>query len=436
MKITRYHFIKVMAGCLGYMIIFLVSSFKTKIRSQIKIYKTGDTAEQKPAVRIKKNNDIVSIVPCAGYDPDEVYNAVKKGLDAINYKIKPGTSVLLKPNIIAQNTPEQAATTHPSVIDAVCRIFSENNCRITIGESSAFYQGGGTRKGFETSQIASVAKKYGAAVLPFESTRLRKITSGKALNPFYITEAVFQHDLVVSLPKMKIHRLARYTGAVKNMYGCIPGGAKQVYHKLFQSRPDYKEYWGVPLVDVFEAVNPGLSIMDAVIGLDKDGPAANGEPKFTGVMLFSTNGAALDVTGCRIMGFDPYWVPALREAVNRGIVSPDKITTAGDVPSIPYVRLPDEPPKTGISKKLDDYFFDQLIVEPGLEKKACDKCGACVSNCAVSAIGSDKNGYPAFDYRKCIYCYCCEESCPRKAIYLHGGTVNHLIRGIRYMMKV
>jgi len=433
MKLPRFHFLKATLALAAYILVFLYFPFKpVGSRSD----SSGDSKKRTGRTSMKKSPDKVSVRKCMTYDPEEVYNAVKNGLEDIKFRIKDGSSVLLKPNILAQNTPDQCTTTHPAVVDAVCRIFKEHNCRITIGESSAFYQGGCTREGFVTSGIAAVADKYGAELLPFEATKLRKIETGKALNPFYITEAVFDHDLVVNLPKMKVHRLARYTGAVKNLYGCIPGGTKQVYHKLFQDMPDYKEYWGIPLADVYEAIRPGLNIMDAVYGLDEDGPAANGTPKFTGLLLVSNNSAALDVIACRIMGFDAEWVPAVREVLKRGLTDSGRIKTTGEIPSIPYVKLPDEAPSTGISKKIDDFMFDQFIVEPRLDDDECKKCGICIRDCAVSAIKEGDDGYPVFDYSKCIHCYCCSEYCPHKAIYLHGGAVNHIIRGIRCIMKL
>ncbi len=285
--------------------------------------------------------------------------------------------------------------------------------------------------GMETSGIKQVAEKYGAEILPFEATLLRKIETGRALNPFHVTEAVFTHHLVINMPKMKVHRLTRYTGAIKNIYGCVVGGTKQIYHKRFQERPDYKEFWGIPLVDVYEAVMPGLTVMDAIIGLDEDGPAANGTPRKTGTLLVSANGAALDVVACRIMGFDPLWVPAVREAIGRGLVSPGSIKISGRLPKVPYVKLPDEEPKTGISKKIDDCLFDSLIVEPHIDMSKCDKCGDCVKKCGVSAISRGKWGLPLIDYKSCIRCYCCSEYCRKGAISLHGGVMNHIIRAVR-----
>ncbi len=378
----------------------------------------------------------VAVESCDSYDTGKIYTAIRQGLEEIAFTIQPGMSVLLKPNIIGQNSPEQAATTHPAVVAALCRLLRENRCSITIGESSAFYQGGGTRLGFVTSGIAAVAKRYGASLLPFEATRLRKITSGLVLNPFYVTEAVFQHDLVVNLPKLKVHRLARYTGALKNTYGCVVGGSKQVYHRRYQHRADYKEFWGKPIVDVYTAVNPGLTVMDGIVGLDRDGPAATGTPRKTGVILVSRNGAALDVVACRMIGYDPAWVPAVREALGRGLTSLEKAGATGKLPHVPYVKLPDAKPLTGLLRKADDYMFAQFIVEPRIKKSNCNRCGLCVMDCAPKAIGLDSRNYPKIDYAKCIYCYCCEEYCPRNAVYLHGSTANLLMRGIRSIKRI
>lgn len=389
-----------------------------------------------PVRRIKRGPASVVVEPCATYEPGDVYRALVTALSKLGYSPPGGKTVLLKPNIIAQNTPGQATTTHPSIVDAACRFFMEHSCTVSIGDSSAFYQGGGTAVGFETSGIAAVARKYGAALIPFETTRLRKITSGLYLNPFYVTEAVFSHDIIVNLPKLKVHRLARYSGGIKNMYGCVAGGTKQVYHRLFQGRPDYQEFWGKPLVDVFEAVEPDLTVMDAVIGLDKDGPAANGEPRFTGLLLASESAPALDVVSCRIAGIDIDRVPAVREAINRGLVSEKNITVRGPVPTIEYVTLPDLEPKKGLLKKIDDYVFDQFIVVPVIYSDTCTRCDDCIEGCATGAISRGTDGLPQIDYGKCIYCYCCESYCRHKAIGLAGSVPNRLIRAARYLLKI
>lgn len=389
-------------------------------------------------VRSRSRRQYVAVEPCPSYDPEETYRAIAKALEAIRFRPRRGLSVLLKPNIIGQNTPEQAVTTHPAVVDGVCRYFSELQCSIRIGDSSAFYQGGGTLEGMKSSGIAAVAARYGADLVPFETTRLRKMSSGRYLNPFYVTEAFFDHDLVVNLPKLKVHRLARYTGAIKNMYGCVVGGSKQLYHKQFQHHEDYQELWGKPLVDVYEAVTPHLSIMDAVIGLNKDGPAANGEPHHTGLIIASECGPALDVIACRVIGYDPMWVPAVSEAVARGLVDVDAVTVKGGLPSVPYVKLPSLAPSKGFMQKIDDYVFDQFMVTPVINTKKCTRCDACIAGCACGAIrrGRGRSRFPVIDHGACIRCYCCESYCPESAITLKGSAVNMLMRGIRQIIRL
>jgi uncharacterized protein (DUF362 family)/Pyruvate/2-oxoacid:ferredoxin oxidoreductase delta subunit len=426
---SRRGFIRNMLGFSA----FLIFGSRFKWKKSVLAASSSSSDISSSSARQKKtvNDPAVSVKYCGSYNQDEVYASILSGFGDIGFHVPRGKKVLLKPNILGQNYPDQAATTHPEVIGALCRIFSDNGCSVVIGESSAFYQGGGTEEGFVTSGMSDVAKRYGAKLLAFESTLLRKITSGQVLNPFYITEAVFDHDLVVDVPKLKLHRLARYTGALKNLYGCVPGGAKQLYHKPYQERPDYQEYWAKPLLDIYQAVNPGLIVLDAIVGLDKDGPAANGTPRKTGVLLISQNGAAADIAACRMIGFDPLWVPAVAEAVRRGLADPEHVRIIGELPSVPYDKLPDLVHKKGMAKKLDDYMFDQLIVEPAVSRSACTKCGICIRDCAPHAMSAGKSGFPVRNDAVCIRCYCCEKYCPDGAITLHGGGVNHLIRAVR-----
>lgn len=433
MKVSRRHFIGTIL--FSFTALFLVTMNYFRGVKNMTAHSAEKYQNPKKKQSPKAGKQFVSVVPCTSYNTEKTYPALIKSLDDIRFECPRGSKVLIKPNIIGQNTPDQATTTHPGLIDAACRYFSDHGCSISIGDSSAFYQGGGTLAGMETSGIAAVAGKYGATLLPFESTRLRKITTGRYLNPFYVTEAVFNHDILVNIPKLKLHRLARYTGAIKNMYGCVVGGTKQLYHKQFQHRDDYQDAWGKPIVDVYESVRPHLSIMDAVIGLDRNGPAANGEPRFTGLILASESGPALDVVACRIIGFDPRWVPAVREAMERGLVSAEAVIAIGAIPSIPYVKLPDIEVAEGFARKIDDYFFDQFIVHPFIDRGKCNRCDACIEQCAVKAISYDAARFPVIDQRLCINCYCCETYCGKGAITLKGGAVNMIMRGMRQLLR-
>ena len=68
----------------------------------------------------------------------------------------------------------------------------------------------------------------------------------------------------MSVPKLKTHGLTRYTGAIKNMFGSIPANGKKNVHLLAPKNRSMAQ----ALVDVYEMVQPHITIMDAVIGME------------------------------------------------------------------------------------------------------------------------------------------------------------------------
>ncbi len=109
----------------------------------------------------------VSIVECNSYKQREVDRAVESALDEISYKFQKNLNVLIKPNLLSSYEPEKAITTHPSVVEAVCKILKRNDCKITIAESTGFF----TQEKhllFSKTGMEDVAKRYGAELLLLE----------------------------------------------------------------------------------------------------------------------------------------------------------------------------------------------------------------------------------------------------------------------------
>lgn len=374
----------------------------------------------------------VAIAACSSYDSTEVLKSLRKILVDIGFEIPKGVRVLIKPNIAAQSRPDQSATTHPAIIDALCQLCTEAKCTITIGDSSSFYQKSGTQRSLEISGITAVAKKYGAKVLPFEKAPLRKVGAGKALKNLWITNAVFEHDIVINVPKLKVHGLVQLSGAIKNMYGCIPGGTKQMYRELFQYRHDYHDFWGEPLVDVYTVTNPDLTIMDAVYGIEKNGPFAKGVSRYAGTLIASTNGVLVDVAACTMIGMEPKSVPAIRAAIERGIADDRSMEIIGTLPSIPFAKSP--PVR---ESRFSHYLFHHMIMTPVVSPLKCAKeCSHCVSVCKPGAISLNNKREVEIDYHRCIRCYCCAEQCPHKAIRLHGSVLNKVMQMVRRVRRV
>ncbi len=147
----------------------------------------------------------VSLVECNSYDKEEVYYAIKKSINEVEFKIKPKNKVLIKPNVLAPHPPDKHVTTHPSIIEALVKIFQEAGCEIIIGESSGFYKEGGTIKALEVSGIKNIAEKYKVSLINLETIPVKQIQDNNAVvykNP-EISGLIFDVDLIVNVPKLK-----------------------------------------------------------------------------------------------------------------------------------------------------------------------------------------------------------------------------------------
>ncbi len=129
-----------------------------------------------------------------------------------------------------------------------------------------------------------------------------------------LSRAVLEADIIISLPKFKTHGLTIMTGAIKNSYGFLPGAQKARLHKAAGSPARFHEM----IVDVFRLRVPDLFIVDAVVGMEGNGPAST-ELRDIGLILASDNAVALDAVIATMMGCDPARLGFLRKAKSVGL---------------------------------------------------------------------------------------------------------------------
>ncbi|MFC1707647.1 DUF362 domain-containing protein [Planctomycetota bacterium] len=385
--------------------------------------------------QVRANEPPVSVTTCNTYHPDEVYRALRRCLDLLRFAVPPRAKVLIKPNAMTMNRPEQATGTHHAVLEALCRILADNDCAITIGDSSAYYHTGYTRRSFETLGFTDVARRYGARLICFEEEPFRRIErAGSADAPWLYLADLSDFDLVINIPKLKVHRVTRISGAVKNLFGLVPGGTKPRYHELLKGSPDYLERFGTLLLDVYLHTRPGLSILDGIVGLERDGPAATGDPRRTRFLLASHDALALDFALCQLIGEDPGAVPYLRAALRRRLLHPEDVHLLGQPPKVQF-RLLEERPRPGpLASRTADLVVRHLAVRPCVDRRLCQGCGECAERCLVDAISLADRG--RFDMQRCIHCYGCPAYCRQGAIYLAGSPLQkllHLTRAITGM---
>jgi len=372
----------------------------------------------------------VSILKCNDYNVEEIYKVIKQSLDNIDFEIPKNKTILLKPNVLGQKKPETAVDTHPAILDALCILLKENNNEIWIGDSGGVTAYGGTKKAFEVSGIADIAKKHNAKLISFEGSERKEIidNNAKVLKKFIIAKEPFTADLIINIPKLKTHVLTKYTGAVKNMFGCIPGGGKSKKHALAPSEDMFCNL----LLDIYKNVTPDLNIMDAIIGLEGDGPGSAGIPKKAGLILASKDAVALDIEASKIIGYDPLDIKTTKHAIERGIFSKlEDIEVIGEKNLKINFKKPTM--KSNLSSKLPKLIvkliFNLVSLKPHVKKNKCKKCNICADVCPVDAI--KLSPYPKFDRKKCVLCYCCHENCPYNAIKLTYSDLINFLNKIR-----
>jgi len=358
---------------------------------------------------------IVSIEHCQNYEQHRVDQATERlirNVGGFTKFIKQGDRIHIKPNLLTAKSPDKAATTHPAIVRSVVQMLKNFHVKITLGDSPA-----GISRPIEefwhNTGMEDVAREFGIPLVRFEKNKVieRKV-NGRS---YYIAQPVAEADVVINLCKLKTHNLLLYTGAIKNMFGTIPGFRKSEYHKQAPKPDDFAEI----IVDIFSAAQPQLTVMDAIVAMEGNGPSA-GNPKHVGLLLASQDAVALDSVAARIIGFEDGEIKTTEIAFHRGLGEKrkERIIIIGEnvdeYPSLDFL-LPSNRFLNFIPSSLVRLVGKLVWVRPKPDKEKCQRCGMCIKNCPVQAMTS-RNGFPIIDYDKCISCFCCDEICPYDAI--------------------
>lgn len=369
----------------------------------------------------------VSIVSCVDYDRDAVFSAVKKTVDligGIKSIIKSGERVLLKPNLLKGKLPDAAVTTHPEILRAAIRLVREAGAHPYVGDSPGI---GNLRRVCEKAGILAVLEEEKTPLVEFEEVVVLK-SSGR-FQRFEIAKAAADADAIINLPKLKTHGMTTLTGAVKNMFGCIPGRRKVQWH--FSTGVDHAAFMRM-LVELSLLLKPRLTIMDAVVAMEGNGPGS-GDPTQVGVVVGSRDIFALDAVSASIVGLPPDALPVLRVAkeIGAGEIRLDHIQILGLPIASVQVKHFRIPPIEHLEWKLPEWakrkLKNAITTRPIIDHDICIKCGICKRDCPQQAISEIHNKL-VIDYRNCIRCFCCQEFCPKGAITVGKGWMLKLAR--------
>ena len=368
----------------------------------------------------------VALVKCNDYSPSFVEQAVRQAvslLGGVDRFIKPNSRVLIKPNLLSAKGPESGIVTHPEVVRATIHLLKEINAKIYVGDSPSPWYGDARQveKVWGASGIKEVAEQEKVELVRFDQSRWHK--------EFPLTTWLSRVDYLVSLPKFKTHNITILTGAIKNLYGLIPGLYKIELHRRYFSANVFARM----LVDLYEIVSPALTIVDGVFALEGEGPGSKGEVRKLGLIAAGNDCVSIDSILSLIMGLKPEEILTTQEAAKRNLGNAriEDIQVLGKQLSSfqgERFKLPVTALQFRIVKPIAELVSRLICFYPRIDSRLCSRCSACIKVCPQGVIKQGNEAAITIDYSGCISCFCCQEICPNAAINIRRSLIAKLLR--------
>lgn len=254
----------------------------------------GDTAGEAAGYAMKGRfeKDVGIAVARGGDDPAKLVRTAVDALGGMNRFVSAGDMVVVKPNIGWNRTPEQAANTNPFVVEAVVEMcVAAGAKKVKVFDSPC----NPARRTYTMSGIEEAAKRAGADVVFMDERRFKDVSipGGVDLKSWNMYTEAFETDVLINVPILKHHSMARVTMGMKNLMGLL-GGNRSAIHPGFDQK----------LADVNTVLVPHLTIIDAFRVLKAHGPNS-GTPDdvdMTRQVIVGTDPVAVDSYGAEVFG--------------------------------------------------------------------------------------------------------------------------------------
>jgi len=206
-----------------------------------------------------------------------------------NENLEGKKKVFIKPNL---SHPEYlpGVVTDPVLTGELIGLLRDKNCEVIVGESDGFNYPCHTA--FNKTGMRRAVERAGGAVVNLSEDKVVevKFSGNSSLKRLFLPKTIIDADAVIDLPLMKTHEFMAYSGAIKNLFGCIPSSKRIFLHP----------YLPEVFFKLYTLLKPTITIMDARIGIEGNGPT-KGKPVEMGLLLSSSDALALDIVATRVM---------------------------------------------------------------------------------------------------------------------------------------
>lgn len=366
------------------------------------------------------------------YNIDRLIEAVDRIFTAFGFseKIKPGVSVVIKPNLVMRAAPESAITTHPNLVSAVAVNVQKRGGTVLVAESGGgVYNPTAAKYTFNGCGYTQAAAQNGFSL--YTECKWREVEiSGKRCARLSVIEPYImpRNSLVIDIAKLKTHGMMAFSGAVKNLFGTVPGLMKPELHCRYPEPEAFAEM----LVDLCEYIRPDFSIIDGIEAMEGDGPTG-GEKRFVGALIASDSPYDADIAAAEIINFSPMDILMLKNAQSRGLCAKDSSaftwmgTQKKDVFVADFKRAKSSNVDfiTRVPRFLQPIAKKIATPYPKIRRTQCVGCGKCAESCPQHTIEIHEKK-AQIHYDRCIRCFCCHEMCPMHVIDIRRFSLFNL----------
>jgi uncharacterized protein (DUF362 family) len=262
---------------------------------------------------------------------------LESDIDNVLSRRKP---ILIKPNYINSKHPSTGITTDSRVIEGIVKFLRERKIEeIIIGEGSGFAD---TLQAFIVAGVDAVAERWSVKLVDLNKDEFKEVhlRNPLSLRKIKVAKTALE-STIISVPKLKPHRIATITLSLKNMMGAL--ASKGSVHKGKLSHN---------IADLASILRPSISVVDGIIA--GEGHETSGNPVEMNLIIAGTDPVAVDAVGAAVMGIRPTDVKHLVLAEKKGLgtCTLDEITVLGE-------------PIEKVKRKFRRSFSSRLLVHLG-----------------------------------------------------------------------
>lgn len=250
------------------------------------------------------------MVAIKGGEPDRMFDEAIKSFGGMKTFVKKNQTVLIKPNIGWDVTPERAGNTNPKLVARVIEhCYNAGAKKVYVFDHTC----DDWRRCYSNSGIEKAVKDAGGEIVPANTENYYQeveIKKGKKLRKDKVHELVLDCDVFINMPILKHHGSTRLTISMKNLMGVV-------WDRGYWHRTDLHQC----IADFSTFRKPDLNIVDAYYVLRKNGPRGVSIADVVTLksQIISPDIVAADAAAAKLFGIDPEEIPYINYAHGMGI---------------------------------------------------------------------------------------------------------------------